>query len=65
MKRIESCLYELRPFIFLLIAGAALKSSSELDRIGQASIGLLALSSLVILYWRYQYRSAAVHIKRR
>ncbi len=53
----EKFFYETRPVNCLLIALASLTGES-ISRWGQASIGLLAISSFVLMYWRYQYRSA-------
>lgn len=64
MNRLEKFFYELRPFNLLIIAAFALKSADHVSQLGQASVALLALSSLLIFYWRYQYRSS-VQLRRR
>lgn len=62
MKRLEQFVYESRPFNCLILALYA--TTLGLDRWGQASVALLAMSALVIFYWRYQYRST-VQLRRR
>jgi hypothetical protein len=62
MIRAEKFLYETRPINLLFIALAS-TAGGPLSRWGQVSIALLALSALVLFYWRYQYRST-VQVRR-
>lgn len=57
MDRLEKFFYELRPFNLLFVAAFAMYGE-KISRWGQASVALLAISSVLILFSRYQYRSS-------
>ena len=64
MNRLEKFFYEMRPLFLLLVAIAASIGPEPISKFGKVSIALLGLSSLLIFYWRYQYR-AAPQLRRR
>lgn len=65
MKRLETVAYEMRPYFLLTVALFGIKGLGADNRIGIASVAILTLASLIILYWRYQHRTAEQNRRRR
>jgi hypothetical protein len=48
-----------------MVALFGLKGLGADNRVGIASVGMLAFASLIILFWRYQHRTAVQRSRRR